>query len=133
MHYSKQTSCDQFVSSPSTGTCSKRKTPSTKLEETTLSSIPVTKHFIERVSKRRISGAAILLTLQRGEKIYQRGDGAHARILFRKDLPDDISPEMAKKILGTTVIVAADGSLLTAYKKFGVRPKDMHKTAHWLD
>ncbi|QTA89739.1 DUF4258 domain-containing protein [Desulfonema magnum] len=72
--------------------------------------LPMTNHAIRRTSQRKISQQAILATLRYGKKLHRTGSVFFT--LRKKDVA--MEPEL-RPFAGTTLLVAKDGVIITAY------------------
>jgi hypothetical protein len=91
----------------------------------------VSRHFWSRAQQRKISDSQIKVTLQFGTRVWNRGEGCYAKILLRKDIPDSISHDTARRIEGTVVIVSETGTLVTTYRNPEIRIVDLKKRPRW--
>ncbi len=74
-----------------------------------------TTHAQKRIQMRRVNEKLIGLALKYGVKIYNGG----AKFVFvrKKDIPDDVDPEIAEKIEGLVLIMnPIDDTIITVYK-----------------
>lgn len=79
------------------------------------SPVEPTEHAARRMRQRAISPAALNLALRRGVRIEQ--NGATVYFLGRRHLPADVAPADAPRLEGTAVVVARDGSVITAFRR----------------
>lgn len=74
----------------------------------------ITKHAQQRLSQRAIDMDAVSIALNFGLKIEQNGATVH--FLGRRQLPRGLARNEADGLEGTTVVLARNGSVVTAYR-----------------
>lgn len=74
----------------------------------------LSKHAITRRLKRGLSDLQIALAMDFGQRVH--GTGAEICFLGRRDIPDWIHPRYAARVEGTVVVLADDGTVVTAYR-----------------
>ena len=74
-----------------------------------------TTHFACRQVQRGVRDEIVLLALRFGRKFYDKG-GEQVYFLGRKQLPRDLAPKIAERANGTTVVVGANGALITTFR-----------------
>jgi len=79
-------------------------------------------HFLRRVIQRHLSSQDIAFVLQHGQVLYRTG--IQFCFLGQKDIPQRLRRDPhTSRLAGVTVLLAHDGTLITAYKN----PTGLHK------
>ena len=71
-------------------------------------------HFQRGQDQRNITDGEIALALCYGKRFYEGEDCVY--FLGRKQMPDRLDPQRARRADGTTVVVTRDGHLVTAWR-----------------
>ena len=91
----------------------------------------VTQHAQRRLAQRGVGSGAVDFTLRFGG-VYHR-TGIVFVVLRRVDIPDDLRHDsLVDKWVGTTVLLAPDGEVITVYKN-PESPRDIRKKVRWRD
>jgi len=78
-------------------------------------------HAVQRAYERGITEPMIQDTLRWGRKLHRQGMCFH--VMLRRCIPPDLEERYAKRLVNVTVVLGADGTIVTVYRN----PKALYR------